>query len=130
MENQNQSPIEQQPQPTPPPKPVQEQSPYTALPAKSTWTDTDAQTLLAVNNLQTSKKAKGSKRFLIAMAVVVVMMIAAGLYASAHKSQNSSANSGSNISLPNPTNNPLNNGGSINQQVKYCSNVINASTVC
>lgn len=50
--------------------------------------------------------------------------------ASSTKSQSSQSQSNTN-SNPLPTaNNPLNNNGSINSQVKYCSNIINAETVC
>lgn len=46
------------------------------------------------------------------------------------KSQSSQSQSNT-TSNPLPTsNNPLNNNGSINSQVKYCSNIINAETVC
>jgi hypothetical protein len=44
------------------------------------------------------------------------------------KSPTSTTNSSSQTA--NPVNNPINNGGSINSQVQYCSNPINAETVC
>lgn len=35
-----------------------------------------------------------------------------------------------NNGLPNPAQNPLNDNGSINSQVQYCTNAVNASLVC
>jgi hypothetical protein len=51
------------------------------------------------------------------------------------KSTSSSGVPGSEIlntsnTTPSATNNPLNNNGSINSQVKYCTNAINAEYVC
>jgi hypothetical protein len=34
------------------------------------------------------------------------------------------------LGIPSSTNNPLNNNGSINSQVQYCTNPVNAALVC
>ena len=71
----------------------------------------------------------------IAVSVAVLVILASLYIVSQSGAGNSSSSSGSNAqnsndALPNPTQNPVNNGGSINSQIKYCSNDVNAALVC
>lgn len=128
MDDQNRPINASQPPPKLNPTPNPEQSPYTSIATEPKLTDTDAQTLLTINNLQTKKPAKRPSWLLIVTIIIVVALIGATAYKSfGHTIKKTAANS--NTSLPGK-NNPLTNGGTINQQVQYCSNVINASTVC
>jgi hypothetical protein len=110
-----------------PPNPSQEVGPSPELASKTHMTAQEAEALLTVNNLQVSnKKSKNSKWLLIVIIVSVLLITGADLISIAGKKTTSSS---SGLSLPTSKNNPL-NSGNINQQVKYCSNLINASTVC
>jgi hypothetical protein len=98
---------------------------------KPELTPEQAQALLTINGLQAVKESKDSKWLLTSVVIIVVIMLVATIYVGlSHSSKKTSISSSSKVSLPSKNNNPLSNGGSINQQVKYCSNIINASTVC
>lgn len=119
-----------QPLPEPNSNPTQNQNPYTVLPTQPKLTDTDAQALLTVNNLQGRQPPKHSNWYVVAIVALALVLAATALYThSNHTAKNNSKTSNSSVSLPNSSN-PLTNNGTVNQQVKYCSNVINASTVC
>ncbi len=113
------------------PKPVQPQNPYAQTPDKPKLTAADSKSLLTINGLIARKVSSHSKIPLIVMAAVVLIVFATAIYAfSDHNTKTTSGSSNSNISIPNPIKNPLNSGGTINQQIKYCSNLINANIGC
>ncbi|HUD07348.1 MAG TPA: hypothetical protein VMR34_05685 [Candidatus Saccharimonadales bacterium] len=128
MEKQTQESID--PQLTPKPNPNLTQNPYVSLPPKPNLTEAEAEALLTINRLQPTKPTKHSKKFPIAIAVLLLIVIATSLYAkSGHSTKKTSGSSSPSVSLPN-ANNPVNDNGSINQQVQYCSNIINGNSVC
>ena len=45
-------------------------------------------------------------------------------------SQTTTVKQSNGLGIPDSTNNPLNNNGSINSQVQYCTNPVNAALVC
>ncbi len=131
MENQDQKLNDHQPLPIPNSNVAQNQSPYTSLPSTSPLTDNQAQNLLTVSGLQSGKSTKPSKGILIVIVALVIVAIVTALFAHSGHHTTKSSSKGSNLSVPNANNSPLNNdSSSINQQVQYCSNIVNANTVC
>lgn len=61
--------------------------------------------------------------------VIVVILLSVAVFQIVHDLPSKHV-SKTNDSVNNSSQNPLNNNGSINSQVKYCSNPINAATVC
>lgn len=111
----------------PPPAP-------TNKPKPPVLTEDQIQGLLILNHVagDTKKAASPKKRFAyITLAIVVIIILVITSYHT-HEGNKShkSASSGSGNILTNPGQNPLNNNGSVNSQVKYCSNPINASLAC
>jgi len=91
-------------------------------------TEAEAQALLTINSLQATRPVKSPKKIYLYISVAIILVILIALLSAlGHASKKSSSG---NTTLPNPNNNPVNNGGSINSQVQYCSNPINAATVC
>ena len=60
--------------------------------------------------------------------LVFILIIILALFSKTNPNPNSSSNN-PNITIPD-SNNPLNTSNSINQQIKYCSNIVNGGTVC
>jgi hypothetical protein len=110
-------------------QPIQKQSnnPPTANKSGEDMQD-KAQSLLEINNLKVTEPSKKSPLFLSTMIILIIIIIITALLFKPNQKNNSSSTN-PNVSLPS-SNNPLNNNGSINQQVKYCSNIVNAGAVC
>jgi hypothetical protein len=92
--------------------------------------DDQARDLLAVNNLQTAKSPHDSKKFILILSAIVILVVVIGLVLS---SQNHSSPQSSTSAPTLPSMNPAKNSltsGSIDAQVKYCSNPINAQLTC
>ncbi len=87
-----------------------------------------AKSILAVNNLHQEKPKKHSALFYFIFLLVFVLIIILALFSKTNTNPNSSSNN-PNITIPD-SNNPLNTSNSINQQIKYCSNIVNGGTVC
>ncbi|HUA13097.1 MAG TPA: hypothetical protein VL989_01185 [Candidatus Sulfotelmatobacter sp.] len=127
MENQDPKLNNPQTPPKPNPRPAQNQSPYSSIPSAPKVTDEQAKNLLVMSGLATDKSLKHSKWPLIIIVILLLISLIAGLYVNSHQSNKKSG--GPSISLPGSKNSPL-EGSSVNQQTKYCSNIINANTVC
>lgn len=103
---------------------------------KPQFSDSEAQALLSISNLQTDRhpKTKLPLSLLITIAALVVIVIAASYALSAlkHGTRANTANSSNSLGLPNQSVPSSGKGVSnqINQDVKSCSNPVNASLVC
>jgi hypothetical protein len=136
MENQNQQPVTPAPPTiTPPVVPPQPTVPSVNQQQKPTGIQTngEAQALLAIQNLQASQQTSKSKlpmKLIIACSALIVLLILTSYLLGAVKSKGSG--SGSSVGLPNqsPTTSGNSTSNQINQDVKTCSNVVNAATVC
>lgn len=107
------------------------------------------QVMLSANSLDLANPSNKSKKVVLFVATgVILLAVVAGLFivfqkpgsttknntnnsskALNSKTQNSKTQTDNNETL-NPTNNPLNDNGTINSQVKYCSNALNAEFIC
>lgn len=108
---------------TPTPQP---QKPVTKI------TDDQAQAILAINSLQTKEQAQASKSFLLLVIASIVILVALSLFIG---SKNHPKNKSPSYSpaIVNPSNNPFNSNsgnGSVDSEVKYCSNPVNANLTC
>lgn len=101
---------------------------------KPAITEHEAQALLALNNLQSAppRKANLPINLVIAMAVLIILAIASSFLLGAFKPGSSKANGSGSIGLPNqsPTSTGRGVNRQINQDVKTCSNPVNATLVC
>jgi hypothetical protein len=96
----------------------------------SKFTDEEARSLLAINSLDINQKAKSSRRFLVVVIGFVILVVVASIYLEVrnHSEDNTSKSAGSTSSS---TKNPFTTGSStVNNEVKYCSNPVNAQTTC
>jgi hypothetical protein len=136
MDNQN-----QKANPTPPqatsqlplsPSPIN--TPNQQTTPKAALTESQAESILALNNLQAPKRTTTvlPTKLLIIIGVLITMAILASYLVSSIKPGSSSHTSGSSLGLPAQSDTNTTNGASqqINQDVKTCSNPINAATVC
>lgn len=94
---------------------------------------------LSANSLNLANPPKESKKAILYVAIVIVIIAAVvGVFAAIqnidknHSStlKTTAPTNTKNGSVVNPDQNPLNNNGPINAQVKYCSNPVNAELVC
>jgi hypothetical protein len=98
--------------------------------------DSEAQALLLVQNLQTSqgpKRVLPAKLLIITGILVTLVILASFLLGAIKPSSNSPSTSPtSGLGIPNQTNTYTGSGTSsqINQDVKACANPVNAMTVC
>jgi hypothetical protein len=129
MEDQNQHSDADQPIQEYKPVVIQPQHISPVPPDKLQLTSQEAEALLTVNNLDVNKKASGNSKWLLIVMVVTALVIIGAVLFSTLGSKSPKGSSSPDISLPDSKGNPL-NGNNINQQIKYCSNLINASTVC
>jgi hypothetical protein len=97
-------------------------------------TDGEARALLAMKGLQASerKKAKVPTKLIIAIAALVIGVILVSYLLGALKPGSTHSSSSNGIGLPNQSNSGTGNSttNQINQDVKACSNGVNALTVC
>jgi hypothetical protein len=136
MENQIQQPIAPT-KPTIPPPQVAPEQPVPSLDhqqkPKGIQTNGEAQALLAIQNLQLGQQRSKSKlptKLIITCAAVIVLLILTSYLLGVVKSKSNGSSSG--VGLPSQSNTTNENGTSnqINQDVKTCSNLANAATVC
>lgn len=139
MENQNPQPLTSNQPASPPPVQL---PPHPTTPAANTTgkptikvPDDVAKALLTVNNLQAKPhsevKIPGKLVFAIAALIVFVLIVTYLLSAikpgAKSPSSSSSGTGSSSLSNPNSTNSTSNQ---INQDVKSCSSLVNATTIC
>lgn len=89
-------------------------------------TPEEAEALLLLNN-RTNKNKYRKTMYIIWTVTIALCISIALLHVTGIKPKNSQVKSNSSTTL---TNNPLNNNGSVDSQVKYCSNPVNANLVC
>ena len=119
-------------------------------PQYRTINSTQPQVTLSANSVAIANPPKHSKKTILyiidailLLAILIVLFAVLpklgnpkksspthSLTSSTSRTQAQSITQTNNNSVVNPTQNPLNNNGSINSQVKYCSNVVNAELVC
>ena len=97
--------------------------------------DSEAQSLLSINNLQAWQQPKTkppTKLLIAALALIVFAILVSVLLGSYKPGGGSKSTSAGGLGLPNQSNptsgNDVNN--QINQDTKTCSNPVNASLVC
>lgn len=136
MENQNQSYQQNQP-PTDAgvvqPSPLTDSHQQTAK-TPATFTDQDAQAILALHNLQASpsRVTKPPTKLLIALAGLILLVILMSLLLGYVKPSNKNQSNPAGIGVPNQSNPSTTQGVNkqINKDVKACSNAVNAALAC
>ncbi len=100
----------------------------------SVITDSQAQAILEINNLQARQQPKNKFpiKYLIITAFVIVLTIIASFFMGSFNSTKKTNSSGLTIGLPKQSNATSGRGVSnqINQDVKACSNPVNAALIC
>lgn len=66
----------------------------------------------------------------VTIVIIVVILLGIAIFQIANSAHHIKVSTSNKSSTKSSSQNPLNNGSSINQQVKYCSNIVNANTVC
>jgi len=94
--------------------------------------DTDAASILAINNLQAGEgpKKKLPKKLILTVGVLIALAILTSYLLGSAKSATSS--SGSSLGVPSQSDPSTENGtaNQVNQDVKSCANLVTAATAC
>jgi hypothetical protein len=93
---------------------------------KDQLSDEQVQALLAVNKLQVKDVNNHASSFLAIVISVTILVVVLSLVLSYKNGLNAKTSFSPKVS----SSSPFNSNSSIDQQVKYCSNVINAQTSC